>query len=195
MEAKDVTAIVLAAGFSRRMGKDKLLLPFGSGTLLSHAVELLLALPFGQRLLVTTPARRQALRLPETITVIENHAPHAGQSTSVKLGTAAAQGKAYLFLTADQPFLNRQTVEYLLGFADETHIVYPTSGGNPASPVLFPACFREALLQLEGDQGGRSIRQAHPEAQYPIEIAYPHVLRDIDTQSDYDELLGDCGGS
>ena len=189
MEARNMTAILLASGFSKRMGEDKLLLPFRGGTLLSHAVDLVASIPFGQRLLVIPPERRKRLRIPQNITVILNTEAQRGQSESVKLGVRAATGQAYCFFAADQPLLDRETVECLLACSNDTRIVYPTGGGNPSGPVIFPAAFREALLCLEGDQGGRGIRRAHPEAQFPVVISNPHLLHDIDTRAEYKELL------
>lgn len=186
-----VTAILLAAGQSSRMGQgvDKLALPYGGRTLLERAAELLCALPVEQKILVATPLRLEALRLPAAILARANPHPERGQSESLRLGLAAATEESYLFLTADQPLLDVATVRWLLELADGTSIVYPTVAGKPRSPVLFPARFRQELLAGKGDQGGRQVRAAHPRSCLALEAEDPAPFWDIDTPEDYKILL------
>lgn len=193
MRAQSVTAILMAAGFSRRMGEDKLLLPFRGGTLISLALELVASIPFGQRLLVTTPARLELLTPPPGVDVVLNRNPGAGQSESVRLGVEAASGEAYMFFTADQPLLNIESVEWLLSHADDEHIVFPVVEGSPRSPTIFAARFRAELLAARGDRGGRNVRESHPDAvlRLPAKDALPFL--DIDSREDYDALLREYG--
>lgn len=179
----------MAAGFSRRMGEDKLLLPYRGKTLLEGAMELIDSIAFHQRLVVSTPVRLAAVAVPAGFAAIPNHNPDAGQSESLRLGVAAATGDAYLFFTADQPLLDRETVGWILAHGDGERIVYPTVEGRPASPALFPARFRAELLAQRGDAGGRAVRAAHPEACLPLEAPHPLHLLDIDTRADYEALL------
>ncbi len=182
-----ISAILLASGLSRRMGRDKLLLPFAGESLLGRAVALLAALPVDERLLVTTRARLEGLDLPPGINVILNPRPELGQSESLRLGVAAADSDGYLFLAGDQPLLTPEALAPLLDAwrQNPDRILYPIIGTAPAMPALFPARFRGELLAVRGDIGGRAVRAAHPEACAPFRPACPSLFADIDSEEEY----------
>lgn len=189
---ENVSAILLAAGLSRRMGgRDKLLLPCAGQTLLARAAALLDSLPFREKILVTTVPRLEQTALPPGITSVLNPHPEAGMGESLRLGVTAATGEAYLFLPADQPLLEPSTLLWLLRAARDNagKIVYPSVGGEPRSPALFPARFRPELLALPGDSGGRGVRLAHPEDCLALEAENPAAFLDVDTGEDYALLL------
>jgi len=190
MEPK-ISAILIAAGCSRRMGdEDKLLLPYRGETLLQHAVNLLLALPVYERILVTKEALLPGLALPPGIKTIGNLYPEEGQSESMKLGVLAAMGDWYFFMAADQPKLTTRDLMPLLACAkDAKSIIYPEVNQKPCTPVLFSASFRDELLAVHGDRGGRAVRAAHPEACLPVRMDNPGHFIDIDDEDDYQALL------
>ena len=186
-----ISAILLAAGLSKRMGCDKLLLEYNGKTLLQHAVGLLCDLPCEEKILVVTPERQSSVESvdlsagvsPEEvspggvslvgssvggISVVINSESHKGQSESVKLGLSSSElrgsGDFYLFLNADQPRLTCDSLSGLLELAKNhpDKIIYPIVNGAPASPTLFPVRFRGELLELRGDTGGKVVRDAHP---------------------------------
>lgn len=199
-----VSAILLAAGLSRRMGTDKLLLPVPvcraacrGETLLRRALTLLEGLPVFEKILVTTEARLASLAPSLKARPILNGNPEAGQSGSVRLGVRAARGDMYFFLAADQPRLTPEILRPFLTAAETNpdKIIYPTVNGNPCTPALFPARFRDELLSLTGDTGGSPVRKAHPEACLPLEATPPEYFTDIDVIEDYHSLLWDSQGS
>lgn len=187
-----VSAILLAAGLSSRMGggRDKLLLPYGGKTLLARSVDLINSLPFREKILVTTFERLEQTVLPPDITPVVNPRPQAGLGESLRLGVSAAAGEYYLFLTADQPLLDSAQLLHLFRAAKENEgkIIYPTVHGIPRSPALFPARFREELLGQHGDTGGRGVRAAHPEDCLALEAGNPEAFFDVDTEEDYASL-------
>ena len=187
-----VSAILLASGLSKRMrGTDKLFLCYKGKTLLQHAIDLLNSISFYEKILVTTSERLKHVDLPLQIRVITNRKPEIGQSESLRLGVEAATGKSYLFLTADQPRLTPENLRLILKSAsDNTNkIIFPSVDGNPSTPVLFPAFFRSDLLNLTGDVGGRTVRDAHPEACLSLEVEFPKNYLDIDCEEDWKRML------
>jgi len=187
------TAIVLAAGLSTRMRAQKLLLSVDGKPMLQHGLDLVRGLPFSRRVLVTTPEVAEQVEMAG-IELVINPVPEAGQSGSVQLGVLAAPpDDSLLFLMGDQPFLDAVTLEALLAADDGQRIVYPVGPGNtPRSPVLFGPRFREALLALRGDEGGRQLRRQYPGACLPVRIQSEWVLLDIDTPADYREAAKRC---
>ena len=188
-----ISAILLAAGQSTRMGGfDKLLLDYKGKKLLQHAVELLDTLPCQEKILVTTPEKLIAVNLPETILTVINPNPQNGQSESVRLGIGAATGGSYLFLNADQPKLTRKGLLELFKLAEENpdKIIYPSVNGNPSTPVMFPARFRNDLLALRGDTGGRALREAFSFDCISFKAENPDDFADIDFIEDYKKATG-----
>jgi len=184
----NVTAIVLAAGQSRRMGAEKLLLPVEGVPMVQRTLDLIEELPFAKRILVTVPSIAEVVRTDSEI--VYNPTPELGQSLSVRLGILAAEAfSSLLFFTGDQPFLDAATVRAILAAYDGENIVYPIdSDGQPKSPTLFAPRFREDLLALEGDEGGRQVRRRYPEVCCEVRIGDPRVLFDVDTPMDYEEI-------
>ena len=210
-----ITAIVLAAGLSKRMGTDKLLLPVLGRPMLLHTISLVESLNFTQRILICQAelantvienkwvnivnqnhectqfiedVRENPLTNPWNIVININ--PEFGQSHSVTLGVKSSFPESTLiFFTADQPFLDADTVRSILEANDGKHIVCPADhSGFPRSPNLFPPSFRDDLLALSGDQGGRTLRQMHPERTKMIAIQNEAALFDIDTPETYEKI-------
>ena len=188
--APKVSAIALAAGLSRRMGEDKLLLSYQGKTLIQRAVDLLADLPVYEKILVTTSVRLEKVLLPDGVHTEINSRPEDGQSCSVRLGLRGASGDWYLFMAADQPLLETDDIGQLLDCiaSNNNKIIYPVIEGNPCMPALFSDCFRDELLACTGDTGGRTVRLAHPEVCVGIEPDRPVNFRDIDSTEDYHYL-------
>ena len=211
-----ISAILLAAGLSRRMGgeEDKLLLPYNSKPILQNAIDVLAELsglsrpadlyyspgmPFRKRaesisfelILVTTPDKLKHVRVPGNIRIIINNKPDVGQSESIRLGVKAATGDVYFFMSADQPLLTMQDIKPIIFTAqkNKNKIIYPTTNGRPINPVIFPAEFKKEFLSLTGDTGGREIRNNHPEFCIAIEVENPENFKDINNKADYYKLF------
>jgi len=188
MSELKVSAILLAAGLSRRMGgRDKLLLLYRGKTLLQLAVGLLDSMPVFEKILVTTAERMEKVAIPATVRGVINPNPEEGQSGSIRLGLELATGEWYLFMAADQPGLTTDCLLRILDIARENpdKIVYPSISGMPTMPCLFPARFKEALMRLSGDTGGRAVREAYPGDCLTFEAENPESYLDIDSEEDW----------
>ena len=186
-----ISAILLAAGLSHRMGEDKLRLPYKGKTILQHAVDLLAKLPVSEKIIVTSKVRLDYMHVPQRVLVITNPSPEKGQSGSIRLGLEAATGDWYFFMAADQPGLTADDLHPLLEYAGghERRIVYPVIDKKPCSPTLFSHDFRKELLALSGDTGGSAVRDAHPKACIGYEPGYPKHFLDVDIVADYQSLF------
>ena len=186
-----VSAILLAAGLSRRMGQDKLLLIYKEKSLLQHSIDLMVKLPVFERILVTSDARVEHLVLTPGIRLVVNPLPENGQSGSIHTGIKAATGSHYLFLAADQPRITSDDLKPLLetARANQDSIIVTTIDSKPNSPTLFPKRFRNDLLNLTGDTGGRIVRDANRESCCSFEPVNPINFRDIDSAEDFYDII------
>jgi molybdenum cofactor cytidylyltransferase len=189
-----VAAVVLAAGGATRFGKLKQLLPWGSGTLLTQVVDTALA-SSARPVVVVLGAQAEACRVAlgrRPVQVVLNPAWAQGQSTSVQAALAALPPHihAALFLLADQPAVQRSTLEALIARYRITRapLVWPEFQGQRGNPVLFDRRLFPELEALRGDVGGRVVLQAHVAEAERVPVSDAGILIDIDTPNDYDRI-------
>ena len=111
-----ISAIVLAAGSSRRLGADKLSLPWGDGTVLDAALRPLLGLPEIDEVVVVVGSGARPVFAPGRATVLvnENAAEGMGSSLRVGVGGADPRAEAYVLALGDMPELGANLVGHLL---------------------------------------------------------------------------------
>lgn len=182
----------MAAGESKRMGSNKLFLPYKGKPLIHYTFELTQRIDFFESILVLSPQNAKMLSyydIPKKVKVVYNHNMELGQSHSVVLGTKEARGDGYLFLMGDQPLLTVEIIQEILAKAAIDKIVFPLKeDGQPSSPTFFGGNFREELLSVTGEYGGRQIREKYPESCLSFNPKDSKQLIDIDTPEKYEGL-------
>jgi molybdenum cofactor cytidylyltransferase len=191
MSPRDISAVVLSAGMSKRMGQNKLLMDFKGEPLIMAVLRLVLSCGFGESILVSSRETLAGFEVPAGFSVVLNPRPEAGQGSSVALGAGAASPSTggIMFFQADMPLLEQNTVLAIVSAFDGAHIAAPQIAGILKSPVIFPVSLRGELAGLIGDEGGRALFKKHPGLLLPVPFADAEVFRDIDTVHDYRELL------
>lgn len=189
-----IAGIVLAAGGSTRMGRPKMLLPVGVGTLLSAAVAPLLEAGL-DRVVVVLGDRAQEIqrgaRLPADPRIVPVVCPEwrAGMASSLKRGLeACADADAVVVALGDEPGVTADRVRMVTAaFGPGRDLVVPVHRGIPAHPVLFGQSLFPELEALSGDVGAREVILRHEGEALRIEV---EALPDIDTEEDYRKFTG-----
>lgn len=183
-----VTAILLAAGSSRRFGSPKLLAPWRGRPLWEHALAALSAAPeVAETLVVVAPDFAVAPPPPRCRFVVNpEHAEGMGASLRAGVGAAAVDTEAFLVALADMPGMPPGLIAALVACyrAGERPIVVPVCDGRRGHPVLIGARFRDELLAVRGDVGARGVLVAHPELVATVETEDEGVLFDVDDPGD-----------
>jgi molybdenum cofactor cytidylyltransferase len=187
-----ISAVIMASGFGRRMGTNKLLLPYKGKYLVEHIIEIVSQYNFHEKIIVARDDIVLELAKRKGFIAIKNNRAYIGQSQSIKLALQCAlKTEGYIFFTADQPFIDNQTIKLLVySFTmNSKSIIVPKHGNRKGSPVIFPLKFVDELKNLEGDNGGGKVMNSHREDIVFVEIKNELSLMDIDTREDYRRLI------
>jgi molybdenum cofactor cytidylyltransferase len=185
-----IAAIVLAAGYSSRMGQFKPLLPIGRATALERAVDLFLAAGIGE-ITVVTGHRAEAIQSVlerKAIRAIHNPRYDAGMYSSIAAGVGSlpADVEACFVLPADTPLVRPRTIK-LLAQAYERHrwpVIYPVFQARRGHPPLIS---RSVLAEtLRGDEPGglRALLARHQQAAGDVAVIDEGIHLDLDTPAD-----------
>jgi len=192
-----ISAIVLAAGESKRMGQNKLLLPWQGKTILEGVLDALLNSQVEEVILVLGhEAERIREKVPaQKIKIVSNSDYKKGMSTSIRQGLMALDesAKAFIIVLGDQPGISREIFNRLIREFQQNYphknIVVPSYRGTRGHPVLFSTKYMKEALQLQGDVGCRQILADHPEDILTVQVNTEAVLFDIDTPEEYEKYL------
>ena len=186
-----LSAILLAAGESKRMGELKQLMPLGESTIIEQAIDNLLASAVGETIVVLGHRAEEIKKAIATkpVKIIFNPNYRQGMSTSIIAGLnlVSSQAQAVILALGDQPLVDSQTINQLITEfrSHDKGIVLPTYKGKRGNPVIFAIKYKAELLELKGDIGGRDIVQRHPGDVLEVAVDSESVITDIDTREDY----------
>lgn len=191
MDKPKVGAVLMASGFSRRMGENKLLLSLGSDRVIDWILNLLAELSFDQVAVISQYGEVLKAARDKGFMAIENKRAHLGKSQSVvKAVRAMPQMDGYAFFTGDQILLRQEFVQdMLVSFQeDPDKILIPRYGAETGSPCFFPKRFGEALKNLKGEEGGQTVIQDNPDQVRYMEGGDQQQGWDFDTPEDWEKV-------
>ena len=191
-----ISAIKLAAGESKRMGQLKQLLPFRGSSILGQVMESLLQSQVAEAIVVlgyqVEKIMPQIAR--EAVKIVVNPDFEQGMSSSIRCGLShiseAADG--VMIVLGDQPLIEKETIDLLMGKnrQSERGIILPVYKGIKGHPVIFKMKYKDELMRLTGDIGGKEIIERHPSDVLEVEVDSESVVIGIDAESDYQSLVG-----
>jgi molybdenum cofactor cytidylyltransferase len=194
-----ITGLVLAAGLSRRMGTNKLLLPFKEQTVLVQVVSVLQDCRLDEMIIVTGHERekieasvspyvtqRGGLRFAYN----PNYA--AGDMlSSIQAGLAALSDdcRAALVVLGDQPQIQRRIAEQVIAAHEPGAVIIPSFNGHGGHPILIDRACWPDILALPIGASLRDVWHAHPDRLRYIDVDTETILRDMDTPEDYAQIV------
>ncbi len=192
--------LLLAAGASKRMGRPKQLLPWGNGTLLSHAVFQAEKTDVQNRVVVlganASTIQAHLGKLPDMFVV--NPEWEKGMGSSIAFGIAHLLRKeltlqGILIMLADQPLLDFHFLKQLrYTFESRQESIIATKYLHGAGvPAFFGKKYFAALRQLQSDFGARDIIRNNADDLYVMDPKGKAL--DIDTLETYQKLYADFG--
>ncbi|MFC7063769.1 nucleotidyltransferase family protein [Halobacillus seohaensis] len=204
MSRSCIIGIVLAAGKSSRMKKNKLSLPLEDTTIGSRAVQSALESRLDHVLLVT----KEKDALAWLSTSLFDKSTHRrwsqvqcadadrGQAYSLRCGVQAAinrQATAIVVILADQPLIKAEMINDLIDRfqiasiqGEAIEFTASTYKGRIQPPILFSSNLFSMLMQLKGDKGARTVlRRKSPSDGITVEYDDRSCFYDIDTEDDY----------
>jgi xanthine dehydrogenase accessory factor len=184
-----IAGIVLAAGTSSRMGRNKLIESVRGKPLVRHATDAALASQLDTVLVVTG---HEAAKVGSTledaaVTLVHNSDYREGLSTSLRRGIAAVPDycDGAMVLLGDMPGISPALIDRLIAAFDsapERRICLAVARGHRGHPVLWPRAFFGEIAALTGDKGARDLLDSHVDQSMEIEAGDDAPLIDIDTQ-------------
>lgn len=180
--------IFLASGRSRRMGRNKLLIPWQGVPLITGLLRQWPNELFSQSLVVARQGALSELASRQGFPVVAGDEEDNRQNRSIALGLAALRPDldGCLFSVCDQPFLSPCTVKKLVQVFDANRqsIVASCWKGRRGNPVIFPADLLKQLASLKNDQTGRFVIEANVHRLRLVEVEREEELFDLDSPDD-----------
>ncbi len=136
---KNITAIILAGGQSRRMGRDKASLPLGEQTLLEQLIEQL-AGRFQEIIISVSKGQPYPLN---NVRQVEDRYENAGPLAGLLAGLQASSSDISLVVPCDQPEIDLGIVRDMLQVLGQHDLVYPRLDGQIPHPLF--ALYRRSL--------------------------------------------------
>ncbi len=193
-----ITALVLAAGRSTRMGSNKLLEFLGDRPLLHHTVEAALRSK-ANPVFVVTGHQDEAIRSTLSacdVCFVANPDYAKGLSTSLKAGIAALPSscQGVIVLLGDMPLIESSLIDRIIKTfqsSPDASAVVPTYQGEWGNPVLIARRLFDDVQSLEGDAGARKLLMSHRDEVIESPVETSSILMDLDTP----EALAKARGS
>jgi molybdenum cofactor cytidylyltransferase len=195
-----ISAILLAAGRSRRMGAFKPLLPFGNKTVIRSCIDNLHAGGV-ENVFVVVGHRGDEIKdhlRDSNVSYAVNDDPESEMSVSIACGvrTLPETTRAVLIALTDHPAVTGEVIRLIIEqWQAGAQLVVPEHNRRGGHPVLIDSGFRDELLNLDPERGLKSFFNLHRDKVSRVSVNSPYIARDMDTWDDYlalhEEIFGE----
>jgi molybdenum cofactor cytidylyltransferase len=194
MNARNFTALILAAGLSSRMQDFKPLLHIGGETITDHVISTFLKNDI--EVLLVTGWRRNELVAGikhHDIRMVDNPDYATGMFSSIRAGISRLppDGKGFFIMPVDVPLVRTATIKHLLDTAitNPGRIIYPTFNGKHGHPTFIPSFLIPEIMSWQKEGGLKALLDSHSKIHLETRVADEFVLLDVDEPRDFATLL------
>jgi molybdenum cofactor cytidylyltransferase len=192
---EEIGALILAAGLSSRMGKAKMLLPWGDSTVIRHVVNSYISTEIMEIVVVTGGTRyeieKQLSYCPVRL-VFNPRFENGEMLDSLKAGICSFPDhiRSILVAPGDHPAIGRNEIDAVIhGYlAGNSPLVVPSYRMRRGHPWAVERSLWEELLKLEAPETLRDFLRKKSDCIHYVAIDNPSILMDMDTPDDYDRL-------
>lgn len=189
----DLSAIILAAGWSSRMGDFKPLADLGGRTLLARATETFAAIGVDDVVVVTGHRGAEVAAAAEALGArpVPNPRFDDGMYTSVRAGAAAvSEGRHFFLLPVDCPLVRPETAGRVAraAAAARAEVALPCFEGRTGHPPLLGPSLRTEILAADPPGGLRELLAARRATPLRVDVGDPGVAHDADVPDDLERL-------
>jgi molybdenum cofactor cytidylyltransferase len=188
--------VILAAGASSRMGRDKALLPWRGGTFLSTAIQ---ALQRETELVIVVGGNNSAGVEPVVYAnaafLVVNPHPEMGQMSSLQRGLEEVLNRgrdAAVITLVDRPAPLAETIRHVksafLTAGDQVWAAVPEYAGRHGHPIIAGREMIEAFLRAPATSTARDVEHAHQQHILYVPVQDPLVTVNVNTQEEYERL-------
>ena len=119
------------------------------------------------------------------IKVIKNNNSEFGISQSIKLGISNSFNNAYMFIVCDQPYIKKETINKFINefIRSKKNLGCVSNDGILLNPTIFTDKYKDKLLKLDGDKGGKKIILKNIDDLFIFDVLEKRELIDIDYKS------------
>ncbi|GAB4539418.1 MAG: hypothetical protein Fur002_04520 [Anaerolineales bacterium] len=188
-----ITAIVLAAGESKRMGQPKMTLNWGKKSVIQTVIGSLQAAGLSDVLVVTGGAREQveALIGQSAQTIYNENYANGEMLVSIQVGLRAKmrEASAALICLGDQPQMQERSAREILQAWNQhkRRIIIPSYQKRRGHPWLIAQELWSEVLALRAPQTMRDFFEKHRGDIFHLAVNTPTILQDLDTPADYEQ--------
>ncbi len=191
-----ITAIILSAGESKRMGTPKPLLMINHETFLAHIISLIRKSKVGS-IMVVLGSQAELIRKKIPLNDVElvfNDDFAQGQLSSLKVGLRAIKNtkdiEGVMVFLVDHPLISVDLINKLLDkfYGSGNRIVVPTYKGRRGHPVIFPKLLFSELMTAPNQQGARTVLRNNQAQIVELDTSEEGILLDIDTPEQYAKI-------
>ena len=200
-----ISAIVLAAGKSERMGSPKALLPISGRTFLENILDAISQTSIEEIVVVVGHHRKEieaAVKLKSAERNRDSAQPEKfvfnadyekGMITSFQAGIRALSWDASgaFLLLVDHPLVEPATIEAMIANLAPNRIVLPTFESRRGHPALFSSEVLEEILALPSTEGANIVVRKDPARIVEVPVNSPGILVDVDTPEQFEKLQKD----
>ena len=187
-----ISAIILAAGQSKRMGQPKMLLPWGKMTVIEQVITTFLSAGLKDILIVTGGAEEEVLKgvTGYPVRQIRNPDYATGEMLSSLLcgvRTMSARTQATLIGLGDQPQIQEGSVRAICDVyrSSKSELIVPSFQMKRGHPWLVARPLWDEMLAIEPPETLRDFLNRHADAIQYVKLDTPTILADLDTPEDY----------